>query len=164
MSKHFTARHDVAAPVERVYALLASAGWPATTAAALNDGGRTDSCTATPEGGVVLVHSHQLPEGGPGFVQGFLPKDRMVTQTDRWEPAEPDGTRRGTWEVGFPGSPGKIGGTAVLSGGASTLWTVEGSASIRVPLVGGKIEGFLIGHLVKLLERQAGVLQDALRA
>lgn len=160
MSTSFSTSHDVAAGVEAAYAALAGARWPAAVAERLHDDSRVESLTPTPDGGAVLVHSRKLPDGAPGFLQAFLPKDGRVTQTDTWGPAEGD-ARRGTWRVSFPGAPAEVAGTtSVLPAGDGSTWTIAGTATVRLPLVGGKAERYIADLVVKLVDRQVVVLRD----
>jgi len=160
VSQSMTAGVDVSADVESVWAVLTGAAWPAALDAGLRDGSRLVSAEPTPGGGAVVVTSRELPDGVPGFLQRFLPADGRVTQTDRWEPAQ-DGVRRGRWDVTFPGSPGVIGGETTISpAGTGSRWVVSGTVQIKIPLVGGKTEGFLAPLLEKLVIRQGEVLRD----
>lgn len=149
---------EVAAPVERAYALLTSPDWPAALAADLADGSRFVSADPTPEGGVALVLSRSLPAGIPGFLRRFTPKDGRVTQTDRWGP-DTGADRRGTWSVSYPGSPARVEGEMALEPSATGCrWTVSGTVRVQVPLVGGRAEGFLAPLIEKLVVRQGEVL------
>ena len=159
MTKPLSAGVDVPADVETVWAVLTSAAWPLALDAALRDGSRLVSAEPAPGGGLVVVTSRALPDGVPGFLRSFMPADGRVTQTDRWEPAQ-DGVRRGRWDVTFPGSPGVIGGdTTVTPTGTGSHWVVSGTVQIKIPLVGGKTEGFLAPLLERLVARQGEVLR-----
>ncbi len=150
---------DVPADVETVWRVLTGPGWPAALAASLHDGSELLAAGPTADGGAVLTVSRRLPDGIPGYVQPFAPKDGRVTQTDTWGPAV-GGGRRGTWEVSFPGSPGEVGGEMALEpAGPGSRWTVSGTVRIKVPLVGGRIEGFLAPLVEQLLDRQGEVLR-----
>ena len=164
MTKPMSAGVDVPAGVETVWGVLTSVAWPQALDAALKDGSRLVSAEPAPDGGVVVVTSRALPDGVPGFLTSFMPADGRVTQTDRWEPAR-DGVRRGRWDVTFPGSPGVIGGeTTVSPSGAGSRWVVSGQVQVKIPLLGGKTEGFLAPLLEKLVLRQGEVLRDQVAA
>lgn len=151
---------DVSADVHSTWAALTSASWPSALAAALHDGSRLVTAEVTPAGGAVIVVSRQLPARIPGFLSTLAPPDGRVTQTDRWGPAV-DGVRRGTWEVSYPGSPGTMAGEVALEPTAAGChYVVTGSVTIRVPLLGGRAEGFLAPLLEKLVVRQGAVLRE----
>ncbi|HWH30138.1 MAG TPA: DUF2505 domain-containing protein [Mycobacteriales bacterium] len=162
MSKRMHAEHDIDADVESVHALLASERWPAAKNAALKDGSRVVRCEQTASGGTVLEVSRELPAGVPGFLERFLPQDGRVTQTDSWEPPSGD-TRRGTWTVTMPGAPVTMGGTMrVEPGPRGSRYVVDGEVHVKVPVIGGKAEGFVAGMFDKLSAKEAEVLRGAL--
>lgn len=149
---------DVPAAVEDAFAVLSTAAWPAELEAQLSDGSTLVSAGATPDGGAALVYTRRLPDAVPSTMRRFLPSDGRVTQRDTWAPAQ-DGRRHATWEVGFPGMPGTVGGTMLLEpAGTGTRWTVEGAVRVKVPLVGGQVEAYLAPLLEKLVARQGEVL------
>lgn len=162
MSRPISAGVDLASDVEATYRVLTGARWPAALDHELHDGSTLVSAVPTPAGGMVMTTSRRLPDGIPGFLKRFTPADGLVTQTDTWEPAAAGG-RAGTWSVTFPGSPGVIEGrTAVAPATTGSRWTVTGTVQIPVPLVGGRIEGFLAPLLEKLVLRQGEVLKAEL--
>ncbi len=160
MSKSLSTSVDLPVDVERAFELLTGPSWPAALDEHLHDGSRLVSADRTPDGGAVVAVSRRLPDGGPSFMQKLGPRDGRVVQTDTWGPAAA-GARRGTWSAAFPGSPGDVSGTTVLEPTADGCrWTVAGQVSIRLPLVGGKIESYLAPLVEKLVARQAEVLRE----
>lgn len=150
---------DVDADVATVFAVFTSAAWPQALDARLHDGSTLVSADPTDDGGTRVVFRRKLPAGIPSFLQRFAPKDGTVTQTDVWGP-ERDGARDGTWSVAFPGSPGQITGTTrIAPQGSGSRWTVDGTVTVKVPLLGGKAEGFLAPLVESLLGKQAEVLR-----
>jgi len=151
--------HESANPVEAVFAVLTGQGWPARKAEALGDGSQVVERVERADGGVLLVQSRKLPEGGPGFLAKFLPADGRVVQTDDWGPAQ-DGVRRGTWKVEIPGAPAQLGGTLLLEPTATgSRYVIAGTAKVPIPLVGGKAEKFIS----EMVTRLAGVEADLMR-
>lgn len=162
MSRPLSTAADVHVDVEATWRALTSPTWPAALDAALGDGSHLVSHADTPGGGAVVVISRRLPEGIPGFLQSFTPQDGRVTQTDTWGPAQ-DGSRHGTWAVTFPGSPGTISGeTSVEPTATGSRWSVRGTVAVKIPLIGGKVEGFLAPLVERLVARQAEVLREQL--
>ena len=160
MSTPLKAVYTNDADVEKVFAALSSEDWAHRKAAELRDGSQVVSRTEKPDGGVRLVVSRELPDGVPGFLEKFLPKEGRANQTDDWGPARPDGSRHGTWEAEIPGAPATVGGTMRLEPeGAQTRYTIEGEVKVRVPVIGGKAEKFLAGMVVRLTEKEAEVLR-----
>ena len=164
MSRSLSAAIDLPADVETAFRLLTSEAWPQALAAQLHDESELLSAVATTDGGMQVSIRRRLPEGVPGFLKRFLPADGRVVQTDAWRPAV-GGGRTGSWSVTYPGSPGELGGEAALTpAGDGCRWTVEGSVRMPVPLLGGRIEGYVAPLLEKLVLRQGEVLQAQLRA
>ena len=148
--------------VESAFRVLSDESWAQRKQAELDDGSRVVRREDKPDGGVLLVVSRELPAGVPGFLERFLPKDGRVTQTDDWGPAE-GGSRSGTWKVEIPGAPAKLGGTMRLDATPTgSRFVVDGTVEVKVPLVGGKAEGFIAGMVEKLAAKEADVLRAAL--
>ena len=150
---------ELPADVETAWAVLCGPAWPQALAAELSDDSRLVSHEPAPDGGAVVVVSRRLPQGVPAPLQSFLPGDGRVTATDTWGPPV-DGARSGTWSVGWPGAPGRAGGTSVLAPApGGSRWTLEGVVEVRVPLLGSGAEGFLAPLVDKLAVRQGEVLR-----
>lgn len=162
MSATVKSTFESSGDVERVLGILTEETWADRKAAFLNDGSQVVERVETPDGGVRVVLSRELPNGTPGFLQKFLPADGKVRQTDDWEPAV-DGVRRGTWQVEIPGAPAKLGGTLLLEPTAGgSRYTILGEAKVSVPLVGGKAEKFIAGMVEKLAAKEADLLRSVL--
>ena len=163
MSRPLHSSHELPVEVERVYAVLSGPQWPARKAEVLRDGSQVVERVERPDGGVHLVVSRELPPGGPGFLERFLPSDKRVVQTDDWGPAS-GGVRSGTWQVVIPGVSARLGGTMRLEPAADgARYLVDGEISVPIPLVGGKAERFIAEMVGKLTAREAEVLQDAVQ-
>ena len=161
MSKSVRSDEEIGADVERVHGVLSGPAWAETKAAALHDGSRVVERLEGADGGVRLVVSRELPAGGPGFLERFLPRDGRVVQTDDWGPPQ-DGQRHGTWQVVIPGVPATLGGTMRVEPTATgSRYVVEGSIAVPIPLVGGKAEAFIAEMVQKLSAREAELLRDA---
>ena len=159
--KPLSASVELPCDVETTYATLTGPWWPELMAERLHDGSALVEAAPTADGGARLVVSRRLPEGTPGFLSALLPQDGRVTQTDVWGPAG-DGARRGTWSATFPGSPAALSGqTTVEPTAGGSRWTVRGSVTVKVPLVGGRAEGFLAPLVERLVQRQGEVLREA---
>lgn len=91
----------------------------------------------------VVVDQVQTARGIPAFATKFVGDEINIVQTETW--SSPD---RGAIEVTIPGKPGEMTGSAVLvESGGTTTETVQFDITVRIPLVGGKIEK-LIGELL----------------
>ena len=157
--RSFSLDHDV----ETVFATLSSERWPQRTAEVLHDGSRVVRREDKPDGGVLLEVSRELPQGVPGALERFLPRDGRATQTDDWAAPDPDGVRRGTWRAQIPGAPAQVGGAMRLQPApAGCTYVFEGEVTVRVPLVGGKAEAFVSAMVERLMDKEADVLRGML--
>jgi hypothetical protein len=163
MSSPVTSVFESGGSVEQVFATLTSEQWVATKAERFGDGALLTSHEPRPDGGVRLAVSRQLPDGVPGFLQRFLPKDGRVVETFDWAPAAGDGTRRGTWKADIPGAPARLGGTMRLEPTAGgSRYTIEGDVKVAVPLIGGKAERFIAEMVTKLAAKEHELLVTTL--
>ena len=87
----------------------------------------------------------------PGFLKNFVGDSIGIQETQVWaDPAS------GTLLVEIQKQPGDVRGNlrAVESGGVTTV-TVDAEVSVRVPLLGGKVEGYVASILEGLLQHDA---------
>jgi hypothetical protein len=153
-----SSRVEIPAPVEEVVALRTSDQWVELRAKELRDGSRLVQREARPDGGVDVAISRELPSGVPGFLERFLPKDGRVVQHERWG-AVVDGVCTGSWWVEVPGAPAELGGTSSMTGrGRVSVQVVDGQVTVRVPLIGGRAEAFLVDVTQKLMVRENDLL------
>ena len=163
MSKTLRDVYEIDAPVGDVFAALSGDGWAPAKAAALHDDSQTVRREVAADGGVVLEVSRKLPDGVPGFLQKFLPADGRARQTDSWGPLV-GGAHSGTWKADLPGAPTRIGGTMRLEPtAAGTRYTIDGDVTVKIPLVGGKAEGFIAGMISTLTAAELDVLRAMVR-
>jgi hypothetical protein len=161
MTRQVHSEQSSSGDVETVFAILSSERWAQLRDDALSDGSRVVRREQSAGGEVTLVLSRELPAGVPGFLERFLPADGRVTQTDVWD-APSGGTRSGTWRVDIPGAPARLGGTMRLEPTPSgSRYVVDGEVQVRVPLIGGRAEGFIAPLVEKLAAREGEVLRSA---
>lgn len=102
-----------------------------------------------PRGAETVVETTRVHEarGVPSFAAKIVGDHIEIVQTETWHDHE-----RADYRVEIPGRPGHASGTAVLTeSGGTTTQTVTLDVSVRVPLVGGKVEGLVHDLLVKAL-------------
>jgi carbon monoxide dehydrogenase subunit G len=92
----------------------------------------------------------------PSLAKSFVGDAITVDQTERWGPPATDGTREGTLNATFRGTPMKVDATLRLSpGGAGSELRVAGDVKAGIPLMGGSIESFAAEQLTRGLDREA---------
>lgn len=160
MSTDLHASYPIPADVETTYAALTSEQWPARKDAELDDGSRLESREETADGGVVLRSTRGLPKGMPGFLEKVVPAGGRAGQVDTWGPAQPDGSRAGTWKAEVPGAPVDVHGTMRLVPTATGCdYVIDGTAKVKIPLVGGKAERFVVDATARTTAGEAEVLR-----
>lgn len=103
----------------------------------------------------VLIEYAQPTDRVPGFAKKFVGGEVEIRQEESW--ASPE---RGDIHVTIPGKPGAMEGTAVLTErDGVTTETVTLDVTVKIPLVGGKIEGLIAKILGSAMraENRAGV-------
>jgi hypothetical protein len=101
-----------------------------------------------------IVTRRTVPLDVPGVLRKVISPANTVVQTDEWGP-ERDGVREGTWQVDARGIPVALSGTMRLhAGDGGSVETIEGRAKASVPLVGGKLEKFVVDNTLDTLARE----------
>lgn len=90
----------------------------------------------------------------PSFVRMLHSGDLVVDREQTWTKTGPGYT--GTVKATVGGIPGEITAhTALASEGGKTVLRTDGEVKISIPLVGGRVEGFVAGEVTKLLQNEA---------
>lgn len=90
----------------------------------------------------------------PGFVRALHSGDLIVEREQTWTKRGEKYT--GTVKATVGAIPGDITARTELStDGDLTVLRTDGEVKIRIPLVGGRVEGFVAGEVTKLLQQEA---------
>ena len=136
-------------------ALRSKKYWRARLADSGVDEARLDSITLGTDGGVEVVTTQVIGSSRlPGFVSQFHRGDLQIRREETWTPLI---DRRATAAIigGISGAPVRVDGTAELAPsdtGARLAFDV--TVTVRVPLVGGKLETFIGNQLIELLKAE----------
>ena len=126
-------------------------------------GGVGEPVIAEDASSVVVTTKRQLPlDKIPGAFRGFV-GDGQITQIDRWNGAEaPEASpTSGTWSATVGTAPATIGGTHQLDAvDGGTQYTIGIDVSIKIPLVGGKLESQVSGYLEYLIGKELDYLDQ----
>ncbi|WP_156758070.1 DUF2505 domain-containing protein [Actinokineospora pegani] len=96
------------------------------------------------------VPADKLPSAARALIKG----DLDVERTETWWPAATGFA--GDTTAAVTGVPGSVKGVfALVDSGAGSTWTTSGEVTVRVPLVGGKIEKTIAEQVGKLLAAEA---------
>jgi hypothetical protein len=134
-------RYD--ASPDRVRAMVADPGFRERVCEALHAISYTVSVDGSGAGMTVVVDQTQPARGIPSYATKLLGDEIRIIQRESWT----DGSS-GSLTLEIPGKPGSFEGTVSLSGDGSTVESFDGEVKVRVPLVGGKLEG-LVGDLFR---------------
>lgn len=147
--------HTYAASPEDVFTMMTDPG--VLTAKYESLGHRDIEITehSVDAGGAVTVASRRsVPMDVPGFAKKLLKPMNTVEQQDEWNAPAADGSRTGTWRVKAAGVPVDVGGTLHLSPGKkkrATVVEISGEVRSSVPIIGGKLAGFIGGDVQRTL-------------
>lgn len=109
-----------------------------------------------PDGGFEVTISEGVgAQVLPGLVKKVIRGDLTITRKDSWGPLEGD-RARGTLDGGATGLPTKVRGTFELApSGSGSKLTLTGTAEVKVPLVGGKIEKMVVDMIGKMVHTES---------
>ena len=93
------------------------------------------------------------PELIPAAAARFVKSDLRITFTEEWARGEAGATSRTS--VTVDGAPVSVEATSTLAPAeAGSVRDVTGNVSVRVPLLGGRIEKEAVAHLGRVVERE----------
>jgi uncharacterized Zn-binding protein involved in type VI secretion len=92
----------------------------------------------------VVVDQTQPARGIPAFARSVVGDEVRVVQRETWTDAS-----GGSFTVEIPGKPAAFTGTVALAAeGAGTVQTVTGDVKVKIPMLGGRLEG-LVGDMLR---------------
>ena len=90
-------------------------------------------------GMTVVVDQTQPAQGVPSFAKKFVGDEIRIVQRETWRD-----TTNADLDIEIPGKPGTMtGGITLVGDAARTVETVTGDIRVKLPLVGGRIEGMV---------------------
>jgi hypothetical protein len=106
--------------------------------------------SVTVEDGVVTMEQVQSTSSLPSFATKLVGDEIRIVQVEAWRTRE-----HADVDVTIPGKPGEMSGTATLVESAGrTTERVDMDVTVRLPLVGGKLEGLVADMLRKALDAE----------
>ncbi|WP_183098776.1 DUF2505 domain-containing protein [Nocardioides pelophilus] len=132
------------APPAEVYAMLTDPAWRERVGAA--QGVVSSTVTVTPEGPDgcrIVIDQEQNTAGLPAIAKKIAGETTRAVVTEVW--ASPT---QGTLEIVAPGKPTKAVGTVTLeTDGGTTRHVTDLEVTVKVPLVGGKLEQVMADNI-----------------
>lgn len=148
---HLTSRQDFPAPPARVYAMLTDEAFLRHAAVEMG----------SPDARVAASASRTAVEAtieSPPEVRAFVGATLAILLEVAWGDAEPDGSRSGTFSMTVPGTPVTVAGTTRLEPTASgSVLAYDGELTVKVPLIGSRIEREAAPAIHEALDAQARV-------
>jgi Protein of unknown function (DUF2505) len=145
-------RYD-GATIQQVHEMLADKSFREKVCDAQGVLRHTVKIDANAEGMTVEIDQFQAAEGIPGYARKFIGDEIHIVQSEDWTEKE-----KGKIQLVIPGKPGEVTGTALLTEDPDgTTETVNLSAKVNIPLVGGKIEGLITNLVSKGLREEKKV-------
>lgn len=139
-----TATYD--APAADVFAMLTDPSWREAVGAA--QGVVSATVTVTPEGSGgarIVIDQVQNTAGLPAIARKFAGETTRAIVTEVWL-----SPTAGTIEIVAPGKPTKMVGTVALEpDGDTTRHVTDMEVSVKVPLLGGKLEPVMANDIGK---------------
>ncbi len=141
------------APATEVFAMLTDPGWRDQVGTA--QGVVSSTVTVTPEGDGyrIVIDQVQNTAGLPAIAKKIAGETTRAVVTEAWvSPAT------GTIEILAPGKPTRATGTvSLVPDGSGTRHVTELEVSVKVPIVGGKLENLMADNIRKGLEIEGAV-------
>ena len=110
--------------------------------------------SATIDGDVVTIEQVRSADDIPSFAKKFVGDEILIVQTENWTSPTAADVR-----LTIPGKPGEAVGTLeVVESGGTTTESIDLDLTVKIPLVGGKIEQLIAGIISSALdvEQRAG--------
>ena len=118
------------------------------------------------DGSVTVRTRRTVPMDVPGFAKKVLSPTNRVEQEDVWAAPGPDGACSGRWRVEARGVPVTVGGTITVAPAGDDRCTVTVRADVvcGIPLVGGRIAGFVADDVLRTVHGEEAFTDARLAA
>lgn len=104
-----------------------------------------------------------LPAEVPDFAKKFTGDTITTKQVDKWGAPDADGSRKGTSQIEFKGSPLNVKANLKLANeGSGSKLTMEFEAKASIPLVGGKLEKVVKEQTERAVEAEQKIIDKKL--
>jgi len=121
------------------------------------------SVEVTESGGdtIVKVQREMPSDDVPDIARKFVGQTLTIVQTETWHPAKADGSREADVRGEISNTPVTLKGTAeITTTGASTVQAIELDVKVAIPLIGRKIEPFVVDAIRSGLQKEHELGRD----
>jgi hypothetical protein len=155
MARSIDYRSTLAYPAEKVFAAMTNKEY---LEARLREIGGPGSALldheATPESARYELKQGLAEQDLPPIVGKVMNGDLAIIRTETLNRTQP-GRYSGDVDVAIPGAPASASGSMALADeGAGSLFEVRADVTVKVPLIGGKIEEIVADQVRRLLEAE----------
>ena len=155
MARSIDYRSTLAYPAEKVFAAMTNKEY---LEARLREIGGPGSALldheATPESARYELKQGLAEQDLPPIVGKVMNGDLAIIRTETLNRTQP-GRYSGDVDVAIPGAPASASGSMALADeGSGSLFEVHADVTVKVPLVGGKIEEIVADQVRRLLEAE----------
>jgi hypothetical protein len=158
MTKQLVHEMTYDAPADQVTAMLADPAFREEVCDFMGVLRKTVVIEPVGEGMHVTIDQWQPTTGVPSFAKKFVGDETNIVQHEIWSTPQ-----LGDITVTIPGKPGDMSGTARISEAHGvTTESVRMAVKVGIPLIGGKLENFIAGLLLKALKAENKVGRDYL--
>jgi len=110
---------------------------------------------------VVRVKREMPADDVPDIAKKFVGPTLTVVQTETWHPAKPDGSRDADVSGEIANTPVTLKGTAAIrSDGGQTVQAIDLDVKVNVPLIGRKMEPFVVDAIRSGLTKEHDLGRD----
>ena len=110
---------------------------------------------------VVRVSREMATANVPDMARKFVGDTLTVVQTETWHPAAADGSRRADVAGEISNTPVTLTGRASISTqGAQTVQAIDLDVKVAVPLIGKKMEPFVVDAIRAGLQKEHDLARD----
>ncbi|HET6292007.1 MAG TPA: DUF2505 domain-containing protein [Kribbella sp.] len=110
---------------------------------------------------VVRVKREMPADDVPDIGKRFVGPTLTVVQTETWHPAKPDGSRDADVSGEIANTPVTLKGTAAIrSDGGQTVQAIDLDVKVNVPLIGRKMEPFVVDAIRSGLAKEHDLGRD----
>jgi hypothetical protein len=123
-------------------------------------GKRSELTSFTPNDGATRYSLRQTVDAEhiPSVARGIIRGDLVIERTESWTAS--NGEYDGTVDASVSGAPGSVHAvTSLLNTDSGSEFVFTGTVKVRLPLVGGKLEGLIVEQLTALLRAEGRFTQ-----
>jgi len=152
----------LSAPVATVFGLLTDPKWLEARCLALGE--LSASCKARKSaGGVTVTMQRRVHRDLNALIAKVLNPDSDIELEERWAPADSGYT--GSYTLQVVGKPVTVTAEFALTPqGKGCVYRIQHSAKVRVPLLGGAVEKFVVGQSEQACADELDYLADSLKS